>query len=120
MSDLLKTANDTTFEDVVLKAEGQVIVDFWAEWCGPCKTQTPILEKFATANAGVTIVKVNVDESPQIASAMSIRSIPTLVVFEGGQALAGAMGVQNAPALKSLLEAATAHAQQHADGHHAH
>ncbi len=100
MSELLKTANDTDFEDVVLKAEGQVLVDFWAEWCGPCRTQTPILEKFATKNEDVTIVKVNVDESPGIAQALGIRSIPTLVVFEGGQALVGAMGVQNAPALK--------------------
>ena len=120
MSDLLKTANDTDFENIVLKAEGQVLVDFWAEWCGPCRTQTPILEKFAAKNTDVTIVKVNVDESPGIAQALGIRSIPTLVVFEGGQALAGAQGVQNGPALRGLLDHATEHAKQHADGHHSH
>jgi thioredoxin 1 len=77
--------SDATFESEVLKATGPVVVDFWAEWCGPCKMIAPALEEIATALDGkVKIVKLNVDECPQTATKYGIQSIPTLMIFKGG------------------------------------
>jgi len=114
MSEHILTATDTDFEAKVLQADGTVLVDFWAPWCGPCRAQAPILERFATANSDVTVVKVNVDESPRVASTYGIRSIPTIAVFEGGNALLGAAGVQNEKRLGTLITEARKHAEEHA------
>ena len=77
---------DETFERDVLKADGPVLVDFWAEWCGPCKQIAPALEQISDELAGhVTIAKVNIDESPTTPSRYGVRGIPTMMLFRGGQ-----------------------------------
>ena len=78
--------SDTTFESEVLKATGPVVVDFWAEWCGPCRMIAPALEEISGSLDGkVKIVKLNVDENPQTAAKYGIQSIPTLMIFKNGQ-----------------------------------
>jgi thioredoxin 1 len=78
--------SDTTFESEVLNATGPVVVDFWAEWCGPCRMIAPALEEISSSLDGkVKIVKLNVDENPQVAAKYGIQSIPTLMIFKDGQ-----------------------------------
>jgi thioredoxin 1 len=103
MSDRVLNVGAADFQSQVLDADGPVLVDFWAAWCGPCRAQTPILEQFAVANPGVKVVKVNVDEAQQIARTYGIRSIPTVSVFKGGAEVAKAIGVQRAPQLQGLV-----------------
>jgi thioredoxin 1 len=82
----VEKVSDTTFESEVLQASGPVVVDFWAEWCGPCKMIAPALEEIAGSMAGkVKIVKLNVDENPSTAQKYGIMSIPTLMIFKDGQ-----------------------------------
>jgi thioredoxin 1 len=77
--------SDTTFESEVIKAKGPVVVDFWAEWCGPCKMIAPALEEIATSLGDkVKILKLNVDENPETAAKYGIQSIPTLMLFKDG------------------------------------
>ena len=84
---------DTSFENDVLKSSEPVVVDFWAEWCGPCRMIGPALEEISNEMAGkVKIAKVNVDENPQIASQLGIRSIPALMLFKGGKLAAQKVG----------------------------
>src|SRR5437773_12012979 len=78
--------SDSSFEAEVLKAEGPVVVDFWAEWCGPCKMIAPALEEIATKlGSKVKIVKINIDENPKTPSQYGVRGIPTLMMFKGGK-----------------------------------
>ena len=85
--------SDADFEAEVLKATGPVVVDFWAEWCGPCKMIAPLLEDLAADQAGkLTVAKVNVDENPQAPMKYGVRSIPTMILFKGGQVAASKIG----------------------------
>ena len=87
---------EKNFESDVLKADGLVLVDFWAEWCGPCRAIAPVLEELATQFAGrVKIAKINYDENPELGQQFNIMSIPTLMLFKGGQV--AAMRVGGAP-----------------------
>jgi len=77
---------DEEFEDSILKNSGVCLVDFWAEWCGPCKQISPILEEIASEeNNDVTIAKINIDENPRVATDYGIRSIPTMLLFVNGE-----------------------------------
>lgn len=96
---------DTSFEAEVLNAEGPVLVDFWAEWCAPCKQIAPILEEVAKDFEGkLTIAKVNIDENPQTPSKYNVRGIPTLILFKDGQVAGTKVGTVPKSALVQWVE----------------
>jgi thioredoxin 1 len=100
-----KAVTDSSFESDVLKAGQPVLVDFWAEWCGPCKMVGPILEEIATEFEGkLTIAKVNVDENPTTPGKYGIRSIPTLMLFKNGQHVATKIGAAPKTALQTWIK----------------
>ena len=95
MSENIKYISDASFETDVLKSERPVLVDFWAEWCGPCKMIAPILEEIATEQAGkVRVAKLNVDDNPDAARRYEVMSIPTLIVFRDGQPVKRLIGAK--------------------------
>ncbi len=98
---VVAAVSDATFDQEVLQAENLVLVDFWAEWCGPCRMLTPILEEVAASlKEEVKIVKMNVDESPDVPTKFGIRSIPTMILFKKGKAVSTKVG----PMPKNKLE----------------
>jgi thioredoxin 1 len=99
--------SDTTFESEVLKATGPVVVDFWAEWCGPCRMIAPALEEISGSLGGkVKIVKLNVDENPQTAAKYGIQSIPTLMIFKDGQMASRQIGAAPKQKLEQWITSA--------------
>ena len=96
MADGIVTLTTSTFDETVASSDKPIVVDFWAEWCGPCKMIAPILGEIANEQAGnLTVAKLNVDENPDIAMRFNVMSIPTLLVFDGGEVrkrLVGAKG----------------------------
>ncbi len=101
----LTHVTDTSFEADVLKAEGLVLVDFWAEWCAPCKQIAPILEEMAKDMEGtLSIAKVNIDENPQTPSKYGVRGIPTLILFKDGQVAGTKVGTAPKGALMEWVQ----------------
>ena len=95
---------DAGFESDVLKASGTVLVDFWAEWCGPCKAIGPALEEIADSHAGqITIAKLNIDENPETPQAYNVRGIPTLLIFKNGEMVAEKIGAMPKSALEQWV-----------------
>lgn len=95
---------DAEFDETVLKSNVPVLVDFWAEWCVPCRTLAPAIDDLAAANNGkVKIGKLNVDHNPKTATAYSIRSIPTLLLFKGGQVVQQIVGVKTKDEIQTIL-----------------
>ena len=98
---------DESFEADVLKSGQPVLVDFWAEWCGPCKQIAPLLDEIAKEYEGkLTIAKINIDENPQTPSRYGVRGIPTLLLFKGGNVAATKIGALGKQALKSWIDGA--------------
>jgi thioredoxin 1 len=95
---------DATFTDEVLNSEDTIMVDFWAEWCGPCRAVSPILDQIASEHASkIKIVKLNVDDNPQIAMKYQITSIPAMKVFKGGEVVKTIIGAKPKPAIEADL-----------------
>lgn len=105
MSESIVHVTDDTFEDVIIKADGPVLVDYWADWCGPCKMIAPILEEIAAEYAGkVTIAKLNIDENPGTAPKYGIRGIPTLMIFKAGNVEATKVGAVSKSQLTAFID----------------
>jgi thioredoxin 1 len=105
MSDNIVQVNQDSFQKTVLEAEKPVLVDFWAEWCGPCKMVAPVIDELAGEykdKAG--FAKINVDESPKLASQFGVMSIPTIMVFKNGKPQQQAIGFKSKNDLKKMLD----------------
>ena len=105
MSQNVQTFTDNNFESDVLKAGAPVLVDFWADWCGPCKRLAPTVDALAVEYAGkVTVGKMNVDENPTVPVKYQVRGIPTLLLFKGGQVVESIVGWAQKDDLKKVID----------------
>lgn len=100
---MAETITEATFDTEVLGSEQPIIVDFWADWCGPCHAVAPVLDEIVAEHEGIRLAKVNIDEEPALASRFGILSIPAMVLFEGGEPKAAALGAQPKKALEKAL-----------------
>lgn len=95
--------NEHNFDAEVLHADKMVLIDFYADWCGPCKKMAPLLEDFSNEHADVKVVKINIEESRELAAAFGVQSIPTFVTMQDGEAVFGAVGAMPKSSLETLL-----------------
>ena len=105
MSNNVTTVSGNNFESIVLKSDVAVLVDFWAEWCGPCRNLAPTIERVAARYAGTTrVVKVNIDDEPQMLRQYGIRGVPTLILFKDGSEQERIVGAATAEAIASMID----------------
>lgn len=97
-------ASATNFDSEVLQCSQTVLVDFYADWCGPCKMLTPVIDELAAEHPAVKVVKLNVDNAPEIASRYGVMSIPTLIIFKNGQAVNQTVGYTSKQAIADMLK----------------
>ena len=104
MAGTLTEVNDNNFQAEVIESEQPVLVDFWAPWCGPCRIVAPVLEEIASERPDLRVVKLNVDENQQTAAGFQVLSIPTLILFKGGEAVKTVIGAYPKKKLEQELE----------------
>jgi thioredoxin 1 len=104
MAGTLKEVTDTNFQAEVIESESPVLVDFWAPWCGPCRMVAPVLEEIASERPDLRIVKLNIDENQQTAANFQVLSIPTMILFKGGQPVKTVVGAYPKKKLEAELE----------------
>ncbi|MDX1569734.1 MAG: thioredoxin [Xanthomonadales bacterium] len=103
----VREINTSQFESEVLGTDSPVLVDFWAPWCGPCRAVAPVLDKLADARSDAIVVKVNVDDNPQLAARYGVRSIPTVLLFNAGELKDTLIGAQPGAAYEKALDRLT-------------
>ncbi len=105
MSEHIKHVSDATFDSEVIQSDVPVLVDYWAEWCGPCKMIAPVLEDVAKSYAGrLTVAKLDIDANPAVTTKYGIRGIPTLILFKGGEARAQKVGALSKSQLTAFVD----------------
>ena len=100
---MTRSLTEETYDEALVAADGLVMVDFWAEWCGPCRAVAPVLEQLAT-ETGVPLMKVNIDENPGLAARYEVRSIPTILFIEDGEVVDRVVGAAPKAAFRGVIE----------------